>query len=198
MPRKKQTNSPLSSVYNSLVKSETDFLGIVAYSIYKADKVEFITNYMAQNGYEPNKLEISNFVNSRSSERMLKGYRVRANDFVFSYCSEVIQTFVKENKYIPYTTISTEFINLLDDFYDNRKIEGSYVEDLKNFFNNIHEKKHKKSFWRNVLASMVASVALAFIMLLIILYLTYREHSFLEILKDIITNIQIKLHSGVQ
>lgn len=50
-----------SYVYNALVKDEADFVGLVAYSIYKNEKIAHVRRFEAENGRSPKPEELQSF-----------------------------------------------------------------------------------------------------------------------------------------
>jgi hypothetical protein len=75
-----------SEVFGSLVEAPDDFVGLVAYGIYKRRKIDFIQAYSARNGGEPNDDVLDNF--HAACVQNIPGYRVEA--------SEIIQKFLQE------------------------------------------------------------------------------------------------------
>ena len=66
-------------IYSKLVSSEDDVEGMLAYSIYKRHKIEFITNYKDQHqGTAPSDKDMDSFFISSTTDSQLEKYRERA------------------------------------------------------------------------------------------------------------------------
>ena len=66
-------------IYSKLVSSEDDVEGMLAYSIYKCHKIEFITNYKEQHGgTAPTDKDMESFFISSTTDSQLEKYKERA------------------------------------------------------------------------------------------------------------------------
>lgn len=74
--------------FTKLVTSDTDFVGMVAYTIYKNEKLDWIGKFKEKNQREPNANEIEQFNLSTDSELKIQHFRDlaedRVNDFIDS------------------------------------------------------------------------------------------------------------------
>ncbi|MDB5569679.1 MAG: uncharacterized protein JWN93_862 [Hyphomicrobiales bacterium] len=68
-----------NSVFTSLVTSDTDVVGLVAYSIYKQNKHDFLVAYARARGREPSEGELSAYIIGEATPRRLAIYRHLAN-----------------------------------------------------------------------------------------------------------------------
>jgi hypothetical protein len=68
-----------NSVFTSLVTSDTDVVGLVAYSIYKQNKHDFLVAYARARGREPGEGELSAYILGEGTPRRLAIYRHLAN-----------------------------------------------------------------------------------------------------------------------
>ncbi len=50
-----------SYIYNNLVKGSDDFVGLVAYSIYKKEKIKYIQDFEDAHGHSPSTEELLDF-----------------------------------------------------------------------------------------------------------------------------------------
>lgn len=50
-----------SFIYNELVTGSNDFIGLVAYSLYKQDKIAYVKNFEKENGRSPEPCELKDF-----------------------------------------------------------------------------------------------------------------------------------------
>ncbi len=64
-----------NSVFTSLVTNDTDVVGLVAYSIYKQNKHDFLVAHARARGREPNEGELSAYIVGEATPRRLAIYR---------------------------------------------------------------------------------------------------------------------------
>lgn len=70
-------------IYSKLVSSEDDIEGMIAYSIYKRHKIEFITNYKEQHeGNAPSDKDMESFFISSTTDSQLEKYKERAGSLL--------------------------------------------------------------------------------------------------------------------
>jgi len=63
------------SVFESLVTSDSDVVGLVAYSIYKQNKHDFLVSYGREFGRGPSEIELAAYTLGESTPRRLATYR---------------------------------------------------------------------------------------------------------------------------
>ena len=73
---------PYNFIYEKLVSTPTDVVGIIAYSLYKKKKVEYIKNFKQRYGKDPEDLDLQSFYVSTNTESRLNGYGVQAKEIV--------------------------------------------------------------------------------------------------------------------
>ncbi len=93
-----------SFIYTTLVKDERDIIGIIAYELYKRQKIEFIKNFEVKYGNAPTDEELKNFHDISNSQSQLESYRSRAGDLAKNFLE--ISLAVKANE--------------LEDYYDKK------------------------------------------------------------------------------
>ena len=64
-----------NTVFGSLVTEDSDVVGLVAYSIYKQNKHDFLVAFSKSKGREPNEAELSAYTMGESTPRRLAIYR---------------------------------------------------------------------------------------------------------------------------
>lgn len=69
-------------IYEQLVISDDDLVGLVAYGIYKKHKIEFITRFKEQHDREPEKGECEAFFITSTTESQLAKYRDQAENLL--------------------------------------------------------------------------------------------------------------------
>jgi hypothetical protein len=63
------------SVFTSLVGDDSDVIGLIAYSIYKQNKHDFLVAFSRQRAREPNEAELSAYILGEATPRRLAIYR---------------------------------------------------------------------------------------------------------------------------
>ncbi|MEZ8657735.1 hypothetical protein AB6D68_01335 [Vibrio cyclitrophicus] len=75
-----------NQIYNKLVKKPEDVFGIVAYSVYKRQKIDFINQATSEDGKEhPTKEELATFTEISNSEPQLAFYEEAAASLLQNY-----------------------------------------------------------------------------------------------------------------
>ncbi len=70
-------------IFDQIIEDDNDFVGMVAYSIYKQEKIKWIKLQHEKSGAYPTSEEIDKyFHNFASSDDVLKRYRTQAEDIV--------------------------------------------------------------------------------------------------------------------
>lgn len=64
-----------NTVFGSLVTEDSDVVGLVAYSIYKQNKHDFLVAFSKTKGREPNEVELAAYTMGESTPRRLAIYR---------------------------------------------------------------------------------------------------------------------------
>jgi hypothetical protein len=67
--------SERNSVFENLVKGDTDVVGLVAYSIYKQNKHDWLVALRRQRGREPTDVELAAYIIGEGTARRLVTYR---------------------------------------------------------------------------------------------------------------------------
>ena len=88
-------------IYSKLVKDKNDILGIIAYSIYKRQKIEFLNKYKAEHdGEEAPREEAYAFKELSNSDTQLEFYKTQsvhlANEFLEEMLSETLEDAEKD------------------------------------------------------------------------------------------------------
>ncbi len=63
------------SVFGNLVTSDTDIVGLVAYSIYKQNKHDWLVSFAKAKSRDPNEAELQSYIIGESTARRLATYR---------------------------------------------------------------------------------------------------------------------------
>lgn len=87
-----------NKMYDSLVTSDDDIVGLLAYGLYKRHKRSFIINHTRKHGSRPNQEEMENFMTSASSQ--LERYKKDGEDvFLRSVGKAVQQEYEKSDEH---------------------------------------------------------------------------------------------------
>lgn len=78
-------------IFNELVSDEFDFVGYVAYSLYKSDKIKFIESFkMNHGGMAPSSEDLKPFHDELCNPEMVDRYKKRAREITSSFLSTVL------------------------------------------------------------------------------------------------------------
>lgn len=120
-------------IYSELVQDDDDILGIIAYSIYKRQKIEFIENFKEQNKVPPTDKDLKSFNQLSNSQSQLQSYKLQAIDLSERFLEVALEAKAEE----------------IEKFYENK-----YTQEVRNY---------RPSFWSGVAQSMVGSVVFVFV-----------------------------------
>jgi hypothetical protein len=86
-------NNDYNKVYEKLVETDKDYVGMLAYSIYKKQKQEYIKEYrLTHNGDRPNQEEVKNFHSLAIQPSQLEMYRKQAKDLTQGLTNAIINS----------------------------------------------------------------------------------------------------------
>lgn len=92
VPDASKSQGDYNFIYTKLVKNETDIIGVVAYSVYKRQKIEYIEAIRCKHERRPDEQELASFHELTNSPTQLDSYRqqaiVLARGFLKSAISE--------------------------------------------------------------------------------------------------------------
>ncbi|MDD5114623.1 MAG: hypothetical protein PHC94_11460 [Methylobacter sp.] len=120
-------------IYSKLVEDEDDILGIIAYSFYKRQKIEFINDIKNTNDNEPNENDLKLFYGISNSESQLESYRLKAITLAQKFLDEALSEKVRE-------------------------IENDYDKKVKDEVKSVIP-----GFWMGVTQNAIASLASVFL-----------------------------------
>lgn len=96
-------------MYEKLVENDQDLVGMIAYSIYKKHKQEFIKNYKKENNQKnPSTSKLQPFHTSCQLEFQLRKYRDESTTLVSALTNEIINLKKEEIKTILGTESKTK------------------------------------------------------------------------------------------
>ncbi|EJL6307600.1 hypothetical protein [Vibrio cholerae] len=86
-------------IYDQLVDSEDDIHGIISYSVYKRQKIQFIKDFKAKNeGNDPSEEDLRPFNDLSMSNAQLEFYKSEATVLTQSFLSHVLKADLKERE----------------------------------------------------------------------------------------------------
>lgn len=135
-------------IYTELVKGKDDILGHIAYSLYKAEKIEFIESFKKGNNREPNENELNNFHLASCSTGSLDRFRQMAFNILQDFTSETLHTVI-----------------------DN--VEEKAKANVKKYFQEALNEVRPPSLWNSYLNGIAQSVIGAFVFLILIAALIF-------------------------
>lgn len=149
-------------IFSKLVDDETDLIGLVAYGVYKNNKIEYLENFKKKNQREPSEDEIEQFNENSCSESSLRNYIRIAEANINDLMNETVYQEVEKQKL---------------EFYNNQTTEiRSIVKDLK-------PKSPWEGFGLRVLQSFIASILVASLIFLIIFIIKSSQEGLVNTLK---------------
>lgn len=152
-------------VFNQLVKDEDDFVGYVAYTLYKQNKVAHITQIKKEKGKPPSDEELRDWQKNECTEIRLKNYRDLAEQKTNSFINQLRNK--KEED------LRKRQANLDSKEQEIKRCERAIKEGRKEL--EKREKfchvKVKGAFWSGVLQSLLASFVFLVFCFLLLLYL---------------------------
>lgn len=149
-------------IYSKLVEGETDLIGLVAYGLYKNNKIEYLQNFKKKNNREPFEEELDQFNELSCTESSLQNYVRIAETNINDLMNETIYQEVERQK---------------SDFYNNQ------TEEIKNIVKELKPKSPWEGFGMRILQSFIASILVASIIFLIIFCLKSSQEGLINTLK---------------
>ncbi len=156
-----------NKIYNQLVKDEDDFIGMVAYAIYKKCKVEYIEKFEEEKGRTPTDEELISFHSSSCLATVVSGYEKQAIDLIRRFSDNLLANEVEE--------VENEYDGIL--FEVTQEHEAELEKREAEFAKKILELKGPtpvKQFWSGVFQSIVAAF-LIFLVSIIIIVVSWGE-----------------------
>ena len=90
------SDSNYNYIYNKLVDDKNDIFGIIAYSVYKRQKIEYLDKFKAEHGRDATKEELEHFKEISNSETQLEFYNTQAAHLANAFLSEVLSDRIEE------------------------------------------------------------------------------------------------------
>jgi hypothetical protein len=132
-----------NSIYEKLVESEDDINGMIAYALYKREKIEFIRGSLSKYSRPPNEAERESFHLSSNTDARLNAYKIQAGVIAREFLEISLEEKVKE----------------IEDKWQEGYLQGQIGSDLKEL----------KRFGPGVLQGVVSSWIFSFSVALVLL-----------------------------
>ena len=149
-------------IFSKLVDDETDLIGLVAYGIYKNNKIEYIEKFKEKNGREPTEDELEQFNEHSCTDSSLKNYIRIAETNINDLMNETVYQEVERQKL---------------EFFNNQTTE------IKNIVKELKPKSPWEGFGMRVLQSFIASILVASLIFLIIFIIKSSQEGLINTLK---------------
>ena len=137
-------------IYNEILKDENDFVGMVAYAIYKKHKISYIENFKSKNGGQsPSEDDLGNFHDSSCLNESINGYSNLAEKKIADFMADLYGHEVEEIK---------------EDY--NRKLD-QIKQDFTNTIEEIRELKSPgflKGVWQSTLGALGYTILIGFLL----------------------------------
>lgn len=82
--------------YGNLVRNENDLIGLIAYSLYKQDKLAFVDDHKNGGGSEPSDDQMETFCRSSNLPNRLVSYREAAASLLEKINDEMLETSIEQ------------------------------------------------------------------------------------------------------
>lgn len=80
------------NTYQSLVRDDEDLIGLVAYSLYKRDKLHFVEHYRHTEGRDPTDIEVCAFITGAKLNTSIESYRTDAEVLLEIFSENILGT----------------------------------------------------------------------------------------------------------
>ncbi|CCQ11414.1 hypothetical protein PALB_23110 [Pseudoalteromonas luteoviolacea B = ATCC 29581] len=116
-------------IYKKLVESDDDIHGIISYSVYKRQKIQFIQNFKDKYNREPSEEELQPFNEISTSPSQLEFYKSEATVLTENFLANVLEADLKEREEFFSAKVHSELMTIKPNhFFDIVKSAlGSFV-----------------------------------------------------------------------
>lgn len=147
-------------IYSSLVESNSDIVGHIAYALYKADKIHFIEKFKKDNSdNEPCESDLKPFHDTTSCPGNLERYKLTAVQILQNFTNETLSEMIQE--------IEQDAINR------NKSELSKIIEPLKPM-------SIRKSYFHGVVQSVIGAAVFMILIsaLLFFVFLSTKQYTF--------------------
>lgn len=133
-------------IYSKIVNDENDFIGKIAYSIYKEDKIEFINNFNIKHSKNPDQDELKQFHEIASTVNSISRYRLEAEALLQEFLDNTLTEALAEA---------------------SEEIKSNQILLIREEVRKLKPAGFWSGVWQNVMATVVLTGILALILLII-------------------------------
>ncbi len=83
-------------MYSNIVKADDDIIGLVAYALYKKQKIAFFNKVRKDTGKDPTEFDIKAFIINSSTESQINSYREQATRILMDLVANVTEEQIKQ------------------------------------------------------------------------------------------------------
>lgn len=134
-----------NDIYTKLVQDQYDFIGKIAYSIYKEDKINYFTSFVEENNREPNESELEQFIIISSLPSTLDRYRLEAENLLHIFLDHTLSDAIDENV---------------------EKVRDNYTILIRNEVEKLKPTGFWVGVWQNIASSLVITAFFALLLLI--------------------------------
>jgi hypothetical protein len=122
-----ETTKPIR-IYDQLVESKDDFLGILAYSVYKRQKSEIIARFKDK-GDEALHAELARFYELCTSDTQLGYFRTEAEQLAKNFAQAALEEEIEQNRRHYESRLKTELQSVKPSFWSGvwSSVIGSFI-----------------------------------------------------------------------
>lgn len=168
-------------IYSRLVTAPDDIIGIIAYALYKEQKIEWITRFKDRHeGKDPQGDDLIPFHDLTNTELALHGYRRQAKEILDEYLSQSIKQATSDIAE-SYNEILVNELRNVEARYANatRPLANQIIGIAKSEFSSM-----KPSWLSGVVQNVVANIAILVITAIVLLVLWSLKASPAQVLGD--------------
>jgi len=149
------SSSGYNYIYKVLVEDDKDILGIIAYSLYKRQKIEFISAFKDEHGEEPEDADLECFHQISNSPLQIESYRSQA------------------------TTLAQKFLEASLE-QQSLEIERFYANEAERKI-----REYKPGFFKGVWQSVVGSVFFVLLLGLLVFFAWSANQGFRQVIEHV-------------
>lgn len=128
-------------IYRELVENEDDFVGAIAYSLYKRHKIEYINQCVEVTGEPPTDEQLAEFYRTSCSPTSLDGYRHKADmllsNLLHFATENIASEMQRQNKQVIYDELQALLIPIQAEIAKKKSKVQMVLEALTGAFGTI-------------------------------------------------------------
>lgn len=161
-----------NNIYTKLVEGEYDMVGHVAYSLYKADKAQYIEKFKTDKGREPTEEELRHFHDSSCLSGAIKRYQASAVELLKSFLDETLLETARQTE---------------------KECHENFEEHIRSACSSLAPLSKKRRYWENVVSSVVGAFLFAIIIAAIAFVIQFKGADFRLSVKSDVQTTEVEL-----